>query len=172
MLLWVFRSIFVVIILGVLFVSASSRPISGADDDVNFWTVVLSGLGMAVFVFLLDILTPKKRLTALAGVFFGLLVGLLISGAGIGIGWPHLSAWAMSKVDDPAEGPAAAAAINTVQLISAAFGAALAGVVVNLADGGDAAAARWLFISFAVLAALAVVASTRSGKSPARRGSN
>jgi len=81
MLLWVFRSIFVVIILGVLFVSASSRPISGADDDVNFWTVVLSGLGMAVFVFLLDILTPKKRLTALAGVFFGLLVGLLISGA-------------------------------------------------------------------------------------------
>jgi len=78
----------------------------------------------------------------------------------------------MSKVDDPAEGPAAAAAINTVQLISAAFGAALAGVVVNLADGGDAAAARWLFISFAVLAALAVVASTRSGKSPGRRGSN
>jgi len=99
-------------------------------------------------------------------------IGLLISGAGIGIGWPHLSAWAMSKVDDPAEGPAAAAAINTVQLISAAFGAALAGVVVNLADGGDAAAARWLFISFAVLAALAVVASTRSGKSPGRRGSN
>ena len=35
---------------------------------------------MAIFVFLLDIFTPKKKLTALAGVFFGLLVGLLISG--------------------------------------------------------------------------------------------
>ncbi|MCV7153224.1 MFS transporter [Mycolicibacterium pyrenivorans] len=95
-------------------------------------------------------------------------VGLVISGAGIGVAWPHLSAWAMSKVDDPAEGPAAAAAINTVQVISAAFGAALAGVVVNLTDVGDATAARWLFVSFAVLAALAAVASTRSGRPAVR----
>ncbi|WP_156448554.1 hypothetical protein [Mycobacterium sp. NAZ190054] len=33
---------------------------------------------------------------------------------------------------------------------------------------GDAAAARWLFGSFAVLAALATVASTRSGRSRPR----
>ncbi|MDW5613385.1 MULTISPECIES: MFS transporter [Mycolicibacterium] len=91
-------------------------------------------------------------------------VGLIITGAGVGIAWPHLSAWAMSKVDDPAEGPAAAAAINTVQVISAAFGAALAGVIVNLSHTGDVAAARWLFASFAVLAVLATVASTRSGR--------
>ncbi len=95
-------------------------------------------------------------------------VGLVITGAGVGIAWPHLSAWAMGKVDDPDEGPAAAAAINTVQVICAAFGAALAGVVVNLTDVGDATAARWLFASFAVLAALAVVASTRSGRTPER----
>ncbi|MGE0219791.1 MFS transporter, partial [Mycolicibacterium sp.] len=63
-------------------------------------------------------------------------IGLVITGSGVGIAWPHLSAWAMSKVDDPAEGPAAAAAINTVQVISAAFGAALAGVVVNVTDTG------------------------------------
>lgn len=91
-------------------------------------------------------------------------VGLVISGAGVGIAWPHLSAWAMSNVDDPAEGPAAAAAINTVQVISAAFGAALAGVIVNLSHTGDVGAARWLFASFAVLAAVATVASTRSGR--------
>lgn len=95
-------------------------------------------------------------------------VGLVVSGAGVGMAWPHLSAWAMSKVDDPAEGPAAAAAINTVQVISAAFGAALAGVVVNVAGDGDVIAARWLFGSFAVLAALATVASTRSGRSRSR----
>lgn len=89
-------------------------------------------------------------------------VALAITGAGIGIAWPHLSAWAMSGVDDPAEGPAAAAAINTVQLICGAFGAGLAGVVVNLRDTGDAAAARWLFAVFAVLAALGAVASFRS----------
>lgn len=89
-------------------------------------------------------------------------VGLLITGTGIGIAWPHLSAWAMSRVDDPAEGPAAAAAINTVQLICGAFGAGLAGVVVNLTDSGDAGAARWLFAVFAGAVALGVLASMRA----------
>ena len=42
-----------------------------------------------------------------------------ITGVGVGMAWPHLSAWAMGCVDDPAEGAAAAAAINTVQLIAA-----------------------------------------------------
>jgi MFS family permease len=99
---------------------------------------------------------------------FGLValwaVALLITGVGVGIAWPHLSAWAMSRVDDPAEGPAAAAAINTVQLICGAFGAGLAGVVVNLTETGGATPARWLFSAFAVLAALGVLASTRSGR--------
>jgi MFS family permease len=89
---------------------------------------------------------------------------LVITGTGVGIAWPHLSAWAMSCVDDPAEGPAAAAAINTVQLICGAFGAGLAGVAVNLTDTGDATPARWLFAAFAVLAALGVIGSTRSGR--------
>ncbi|OHB66888.1 MAG: hypothetical protein A2Y77_02655 [Planctomycetes bacterium RBG_13_62_9] len=34
---------------------------------------------MGAFVFLVDALTPRRRLGALAGVFFGLIVGLLIS---------------------------------------------------------------------------------------------
>jgi MFS family permease len=89
-------------------------------------------------------------------------VALLITGTGVGIAWPHLSAWAMTCVDDPAEGPAAAAAINTVQLMCGAFGAGLAGVAVNLTDTGDATPARWLFAGFAVLATLGVIASLRS----------
>jgi MFS family permease len=95
-------------------------------------------------------------------------VALLVTGIGVGIAWPHLSAWAMSCVDDPAEGPAAAAAINTVQLICGAFGAGLAGVVVNLTETNDATPARWLFAAFAVLAAVGVVASTRSGRRTGR----
>src|SRR5262249_43122241 len=67
---------------------------------------------------------------------------LMITGIGIGVAWPHLSAWAMQCVDDANEGGAAAAAINTVQLISGAFGAGLAGVVVNSAEGGAVMAAR------------------------------
>jgi hypothetical protein len=53
-------------------------------------------------------------------------------------------------------------------LICGAFGAGLAGVVVNLTETGDAAPARWLFATFAVLAALVVVASTRSGRRTGR----
>ena len=86
-------------------------------------------------------------------------IALAVAGIGIGMAWPHLSVRAMDSVNDPAEGSAAAAAINTVQVISAAFGAGLAGVVVNLTEGGDALAARWLFTVFTALSAVGVVAS-------------
>ena len=89
-------------------------------------------------------------------------LALMISGTGIGAAWPHLSAWAMQSVDDANEGETAAAAINTVQLISGAFGAGLAGVVVNSVEGGAAMAARWLFALFAALGAVGVVASYRA----------
>lgn len=91
-------------------------------------------------------------------------VGLFIAGTGVGIAWPHLSAWIMGAVDDPVEAGTAAAAINTVQLISGAFGAGLAGVVVNITHGGDAVAARWLFTVFAVLAAAGLAASYRASR--------
>ena len=70
----------------------------------------------------------------------------------------------MGAVDDPVEAGTAAAAINTVQLICGAFGAGLAGVVVNMTEGGDAAAARWLFAVFAVLAAAGLAASYRAAR--------
>ena len=80
MLLWIFRFIFIIVVAGVLFANVSSPEISGAVESTNFWAVALGGVCMAVFVFLLDILTPKEKLSALAGVFFGLLVGMVISG--------------------------------------------------------------------------------------------
>jgi MFS family permease len=101
------------------------------------------------------------------GVVAVWVVALVLTGGGIGAAWPHLSAWAMGCVDDPSEGGTAAAAINTVQLISGAFGAGLAGVVVNMTDRGDATAARTLFGVFAVLAAIGCVASYRASRQPA-----
>jgi len=90
------------------------------------------------------------------------VIALLVAGIGIGMAWPHLSVRAMDSVNDPAEGVAAAAAINTVQLISGAFGAGLAGVVVNTAEGDDVLAARGLFTVFTALSAAGVVASYRA----------
>jgi MFS family permease len=91
-------------------------------------------------------------------------VGLFVAGCGVGIAWPHLSAWIMGAVDDPVEAGTAAAAINTVQLICGAFGAGLAGVVVNITEGGDMVAARWLFTVFAVMAAAGMWASYRASR--------
>jgi len=76
MLIWVFRAIFSIVLLAVLIANLSSYTIAGSEDK---WAVLWSALGMAVFVLFLDILTPKKKLGALAGVFFGLLVGMLLS---------------------------------------------------------------------------------------------
>jgi MFS family permease len=85
-------------------------------------------------------------------------VALTLTGVGLGSGWPHLSAWAMQCVDEE-EGAAAGAAINTIEMIAGAFGAGLAGVVVNSADGSVVVAARALFAVFAVIGVLGALAA-------------
>ena len=88
-LLWIFRAVFLVIIVAVVFVNISSPKMAEDEDGEiseeahreNLSAIIFSSLGMAVFVFMLDVLTPRKKFSALAGVFFGLLVGILISWA-------------------------------------------------------------------------------------------
>ncbi|WP_428340000.1 MFS transporter [Mycobacterium sp.] len=88
-------------------------------------------------------------------------LALTLTGAGIGAGWPHLSAWAMQSVDEQ-DGAAAGAAINTIEVIAGACGAGLAGVVVNSAQGGVVIAARALFAVFAAVGVLGALASYRA----------
>ena len=85
-LLWIFRAIFLVVVVAVVFVNISS-PIMDKDEEgesstftynTNLRAIIFSSIGMAMFVLLLDVLTPKKKFSALAGVFFGLFVGLLV----------------------------------------------------------------------------------------------
>jgi uncharacterized protein YacL len=80
-LLWIFRAVFIVIIFAVLFVNISSRQVSGEQSGTTFWVIWWCGTSLAAITFLVDIFTPKKSLAALAGVFFGLLVGIFISWA-------------------------------------------------------------------------------------------
>lgn len=93
-------------------------------------------------------------------------LALVITGAGIGAAWPHLSVWAMGSAAEPGEQAVASAAVNTVQLICGAFGAGLAGVMVNLRDSPDGAAARSTFALFAALTAVGVLASRRASRTP------
>ncbi|MBN2019831.1 MAG: hypothetical protein JW749_06360 [Sedimentisphaerales bacterium] len=87
MLLWIFRAFFIVIIIAVLLVNLTLPEISGGAGRTDFYAILWSGLIMALVAFVVDFLTPKKSLAALAGVFFGLLVGIVIS-------------WALAQVFD------------------------------------------------------------------------
>jgi MFS family permease len=90
------------------------------------------------------------------------VLAFLITGAGTGIAWPHLSTAAMRSVSDPGEGSKASAAINTVQLVANAFAAALTGLAVNLGEPDTATSAYYLFGSFAVLGVLGLAAALLS----------
>jgi len=85
---------------------------------------------------------------------------LVASGLAVGLAFPALAARVLHAAPDD-ERDLAASSIMTVQLVAVAFGAALAGLTVNLAGlpatGGDmdtANAARWLFIVLLLAPAL------------------
>lgn len=81
MLLNILRVIFFIVIIAVLVVHLGLPEISGESGRSNFYAILWGGLGLAITAFFIDIFTPKKSLAALAGVFFGLLVGIFISWA-------------------------------------------------------------------------------------------
>lgn len=91
-----------------------------------------------------------------------------IVGLGVGIGWPHLLTRIL-QVAPKDEQDLASTSITTIQLFATAFGAALAGMVVNLAGltqpggvAGTASAAFWLFAAFALAPAIGLVSAARS----------
>jgi len=98
------------------------------------------------------------------------VIAYLITGAGIGAAWPHLSTAAMIAVSDPVEGHKASAAINTVQLVANAFGAALAGLAVNLGEPDPLRSAHNLFGAFVVLGVLGLAVAVLSQRQRTRPG--
>jgi uncharacterized protein YacL len=79
MLVWILRALFLLVLVSVLVLSLSAPSISGESGRINFYVMLCAGSGLGIISLLLDILTPKKSLAGLAGVFFGLLVGIIFS---------------------------------------------------------------------------------------------
>jgi MFS family permease len=123
--------------------------------------VVLAPLVIAVG---LALAAASQVDNASAGYVVTWTLALTLTGIGIGAAWPHLSAWSMHCVDNESEGAAAAAAINTIEVIAGAFGAGLAGVVVNSAHGGLVVSARALFAVFAAIGVLGAWAARRAAR--------
>jgi uncharacterized protein YacL len=82
MLLYFIRFLFLVTITALLLISLNTTATEESDI-----VVFIVGMAAAILVIAVEWLTPKKSLNALAGVFFGLLAGALIS-------------WAMSYIVD------------------------------------------------------------------------
>lgn len=94
-------------------------------------------------------------------------VALVAVGGGIGLGWPHLLTQVITIAPD-GQKDLASTSITTVQLYATAIGAALAGIVANLAgfsDPGGLAgaqqAALWVFAVFAIAPLLATLVARR-----------
>jgi len=97
-------------------------------------------------------------------------------GLGIGFTWPHLVTQVFA-LEPAAEHDLAAAGITTVQLSAAALGAALAGMVANLAGlshpggiAGASSAAAWLFGLFALAPLAGVLTALRLARRPKSSG--
>ena len=83
MIIYFIRALFVVTIAAFIFVGITQVSTNTDPDqrDSDIMGIFIGGMAIAALVIAVDWLTPKKSLNALAGVFFGLLVGLLISWA-------------------------------------------------------------------------------------------
>ncbi|WP_027014757.1 MFS transporter [Comamonas composti] len=116
----------------------------------------------AVSLVALGVLVPLNAAAWSPAWLLGLLALALGGvGAGVGMGWPHLLTRVLTVAPRGQE-DMASAAITTVQLYGMAVGAALAGLVANMAGltqpggvAGAQSAAVWLFGLFALAPAYA-----------------
>ncbi len=115
----------------------------------------------------LAFIAPSQHASEAGTGVAALCAALVAVGAGIGMGWPHLLTQVLNHAPVGQE-DLASTSITTVQLYATAIGAALGGLVANLAGfstpGGLAGAqhaAAWLFALFAAAPLLAAVVARR-----------
>ena len=143
--------------------SVASSGASGA----GIRRAILAGpiLGLVGMLMLADLMGSPSSGDWLA--VMPICLALLAIGLGVGLAWPHL----LTRVFQAApagEQDLTSASITTVQLFATALGAALAGMVANLAGltepggiAGTMSAAGWLFGVFALAPVIGVFTALR-----------
>lgn len=135
-------------------------PSAGASTTFTTRLLVASSPVLVAASLATMALTQKEDIDTVTLLLW--VVTLVAIGVGIGIAWPHLAAGAMRAGTTSDDGDKASAAINTVQLVANAFGAALSGVLVNF-GATPLESARYLYAGFAlVVAVIGVPAAIRS----------
>ncbi|RBW57105.1 MFS transporter [Ruegeria sp. A3M17] len=144
---------------------AMSEVYSARFTGRKMHLAVLSGPPlMMVACIVLGVTTPMFG-SAGSAMTTVLSFALILLGIGIGVGWPHLNTFILQFTDTD-ERDMAASALSTVQMFAVAFGTAVAGLVGNFTGfnetenlSGIANSAIWLFVTFGLVAALAILAS-------------
>lgn len=141
--------------------SIGSSGVSGAR--VNRVILAAPIMGIAGMITLAILVPPGSE-----GHWYDLLpicLAMAIIGFGVGMTWPHLLTRVFKRAE-AADQNLASASLTTVQLFTTAMGAALAGMIANLAGlsnpggfAGTSNAALWLFIGFAVMSSIALFAA-------------
>lgn len=137
--------------------------VSAGLGEVGGRRAVLAGpLSGLCGLILLAVLAPQQSDGAWM-ILGPVCIGLVLVGFGIGLAWPHIVTGVFRFAPDGQQ-DLATAGITTVQLFATAFGAAAAGMVVNLAGltepggiAGAQSAALWLFAAFAAAPVLCLV---------------
>lgn len=143
--------------------SIASAGITGA----NVRRAILAGPVLGVVGMLALALLMPGESPGDAQTLVPICVALVLIGLGVGLAWPHLLT-RVFQVAPAGEQDLASASITTVQLFATAFGAALAGMVANIAGltdpggiEGTASAAVWLFGVFALAPVVGVLIAWR-----------
>lgn len=143
--------------------SIASASITGA----NVRRAILAGPTLGVVGMLALALLMPGESPGDAQTLVPICVALVLIGLGVGLAWPHLLT-RVFQVAPAGEQDLASASITTVQLFATAFGAALAGMVANIAGltepggiEGTASAAVWLFGVFALAPVVGVLIARR-----------
>ncbi|UYM07637.1 MFS transporter [Solicola gregarius] len=100
-----------------------------------------------------------------ATLVIGWAVALMVAGSGIGLAFPHVIVAVMASTSGSEEATKASAGINTVELMSLAFGSAVAGVLVNVGSTMQQSSI-YLLVGIAAFALVGAVAAVRSNRQP------
>ncbi len=75
MLLWIIRAVFLLVIGGL-----DARLARAAGGTTSSWIFLFGGVfAVAIIVVIIDLLTPRKKIQTISGVYLGLMVGLILS---------------------------------------------------------------------------------------------
>ncbi|MGY2271528.1 MULTISPECIES: MFS transporter [Pseudomonas] len=143
--------------------SIASAGMTGA----NVRRAILAGPILGVVGMLALALLMPRESNGGAQTLTPTCLALTLIGLGVGLAWPHLLT-RVFQVAPNGEQDLASASITTVQLFATAFGAALAGMVANIAGltepggiEGTASAAVWLFGVFALAPVMGILIARR-----------